>query len=124
MSHFITQPSEIPLLNLALTAGFVLLAIRLAAKVGADSALKLSSTLAQHVGQVLQIVTGRDTKLANKVLGGSLEIAVILLSLLLFGPAKIGVGRNGRGTLEALQPGLGLGLRVGVKAALAEELVR
>jgi hypothetical protein len=76
------------------------------------------------VRQVLQVVAGRDAEFAHKVLGRALEVAVVLPAVVLLGPAKVGVGRDGAGALEALEAPLGLGLRARVEGALAEELVR
>lgn len=95
----------------------------LVAQVAPDRALQLGRALSQHLGQVLQVVTGGDTEFPHKVLGGALQVAIVLAVVLLLGSAEVGVGRDGRGALEALQAGLGLGLRVGVVLALAEELI-
>lgn len=62
-----------------------------APQVAPDGALQLGSALAKDLGEVLQIVTGRDTELPDKVLGGSLEIAVVLGGLVFVGTAEVGV---------------------------------
>lgn len=80
-----------------------------AAQIAANGALKLAGSFAKHLLQVLEVIAGRDAKFADKVLGRSLNVAV-LLRLLLIVTAKVGIGRNGRGALEALQACLGLGL--------------
>ena len=95
-----------------------------APKVGPDSALQPTSTLAQKVGKVLQVVAGGDTKLPDEVLSCGLQVAVILGRVVLLRAAEVGVGRDGGGALESLQSGLGLGLCVGIEGTLAEELVR
>lgn len=95
----------------------------LVAQVAPDCALQLGRALSQHLGQVLEVVAGGDAEFPHKILGGGLQVAVILAVVLLLGSAEVGVGGDGRGALEALQAGLGLGLRVGVVLALAEELV-
>lgn len=98
-------------------------AARLVAKVAADGTLQSRRALAHQVAQVLQVVAGSDAKLTHKVLGGRLQIAVVLLFLLL-GAAKVRVGRDGRRAVESLEARLGLGLRVGVIGTLAKILVR
>ena len=70
-------------------------------EIRANSSLQPRSTFAQDVGQVFQVIASRDAKLAHKVLGRGFEVAVILLGLVL-GPAKVSVGRDRRGALEAL----------------------
>lgn len=94
-----------------------------AAEVRTDGSLEPRGTLSQDMAQVLEVIAGRDAKLANKVLGRRLEVAVLLLDFPLW-PSKVSVGGNGRGTLKSLQPSLGLGLGVGVKRSLAKVLVR
>ena len=89
-----------------------------------NSPLQPAGAFTQQMRQVLQVVTGRNTELADEVLGRALEIAVVLSRVLVLRPAEVGVGRDGAGSLEPLEAGLGLGLGVGVEGALAEELVR
>jgi hypothetical protein len=98
----------------------------LVVKVVPNRTLQLGGTVAQHARQVLEIIAGGDTELANEVFRGSLEIAVVLdasSALLVLGAAEVGVGRNGLGAFEALQACLGFGLRGGVVGAFAKELV-
>lgn len=98
---------------------------RSAAEVGPDGALQLRGALAEGAAQVLEVVAGRDAEAADKVLGGRLEVAVVVDGrVVLVGPAEVGVGRDGRGALEALEARLGLGLGVGVVVAPAKVLVR
>lgn len=96
--------------------------ICLVAKVRSDGSLEPGGHLARHLCQVLEIITGRDAKLAHKVLGRRLEIAILLLRLILRS-SKVSIGRDGTRALEALESGLGLSLGVGVKGTLAEEFV-
>jgi hypothetical protein len=63
----------------------------LAVQVAADRRLQAGRALADSTGQVLEIVTGSDAELADKVLGRGLQVAVILTSILLFGTAKVGI---------------------------------
>lgn len=65
---------------------------RSAAQVAPDGALQLGRPLAHELCQVLEIITGREPKLADKVLGGSLEVAVLTRGHFLVGSAKISVG--------------------------------
>lgn len=95
-----------------------------APKVIPNSALQLARSLAQQVSQILQVVARGNSKLPDKVLRGGLQVAVLLAAVLFLGAAEVGVGRDGRGAFESLQPALRLGLRAGVEGALAEELVR
>ena len=98
----------------------------LVVKVVPNRTLQLGGTVAQHARQVLEIIAGGDTELADEVFGGSLEIAVVLNtsgSLLIFGTAEVRVGRDGLRAFEALQTCLGFGLRGWVVGAFAEELV-
>lgn len=64
----------------------------LAPKVSPNSPLQFTSSLAEQVGQVLQVVAGRDTELAHKVLGGRFQVAVLLARVLLLGASEVGVG--------------------------------
>jgi hypothetical protein len=89
-----------------------------------NSPLQPPRPLADQVRQVLEVVAGRDAELADEVLGRALEVAVVLARVVLLGAAEVRVGRDGAGALEPLQALLGLGLRVRVEGALAEELVR
>lgn len=78
--------------------------------------------------QVLQIVTGRDTELADKVACRALQVAVVAVveraaGTILLGPAKVGIAGDGGGALEALQAGLGFRLCTRVEGGAAEELV-
>lgn len=93
------------------------------AQVASDRALQLGRALSQYLGQVLQVVTGGDTEFPHKVLGSTLQVSVVFAVVLVLGSTEIGVGGDGRGALEALQAGFGLGLGVRVELALAEELV-
>lgn len=96
--------------------------MHLVAQVAPDRALQLSGTLTQDLGQVLEVITGRNSKFANEVLSSRLQVAILLGGLLL-SASEVRIGRDGCGTLESLQSGLGLGLTVGVELALAEELI-
>jgi len=98
----------------------------LVVKVVPNRTLQFGRAIAQHARQVLKIVASGDTELAHEVLCGGLEIAVVLNAsgaLLVFGTAKVGIGRDGLGAFEALQTCLGFGLRGWVVGAFAEELV-
>lgn len=98
-------------------------AAKLRVQVGPDGTLQPGCTLAQGAGKVLEIIASSDSELADKILGRRLEVAIVILDLLILGPSKVGVGGDGGGTLKALEARLSLGLRVGVKRALAEILV-
>lgn len=83
-------------------------------------------TLAGHVDQVLEVVAGRETEFANKVLGRGFEVAVLAVleaGHVVLGAPKVGVGRDARRALEPLKARLGLGLDVGVERTAAEKLV-
>ena len=98
----------------------------LVVKVVPNRTLQLGGTVAQHARQVLEIIAGGDTELANEVFRGSLEIAVVLdtsSTLLVLGAAEVGVGGDGLGAFEALQARLGFGLRGWVVGAFAKEFV-
>lgn len=97
----------------------------LAPEVAPDGALEAGSAFAESLGELLQVVAGRDAKLADQVLGSALEVAVVVgRANVLLGPAEVGVGRDGRRALEALQPRLRLGLNRRVEVTLAKELIR
>lgn len=87
-----------------------------------DRALQLAGTLTNHVGQVFQIVSSCDSKLAHKILGSRLEVTIVL-NLLFLLPSKVGIRGDGRGSLESLESRLGFGLSIGVVGALAKVLV-
>ena len=55
----------------------------------ANSALQPRGALAKEVGQVLNVVAGGDAELADKVLCGALEVAVVVLGRVVFGPPKV-----------------------------------
>jgi hypothetical protein len=42
--------------------------------------------------KLLQVIPRRDAKLADKVLGRRLQITIILLTRLVLGPTKVGIG--------------------------------
>ena len=67
-----------------------------------DCTLKPGSSFAQRASQVVQIITGGDTKPANEVLGGALEVTVVVHGLFVFGTAEVRVGGDGCCSLEAL----------------------
>jgi hypothetical protein len=114
-SHSSIPPSSPALLN----------TLHLAPEIIPNSPLQLSRPLTHEIRQILQVVPSRDAKLAHEVLGGGFQIAVLVgAGFIVFVTAKVGIGGDGAGALEALQSGLGLGLRVGVEGSLAEELVR
>jgi len=91
-------------------------------KISSNSTLQPRSTFSKRGRKIVDVISRRDTKLADKVLGRGLEVAVVLLGLGLRA-AKVGVGRDGGGTLEALEASLGFGLHGGVVGTLAEEFV-
>jgi hypothetical protein len=64
---------------------------RSAAQIGPNSALQLGGTLAEDLGQVLQVVTGRDPKLPDKVLSSSLEVAVLLAVVVILRAAEVSI---------------------------------
>lgn len=74
----------------------------LTAQISANGALQPRSALANHLRQVLEVVAGGDAKLADKVLGCRLQVAIVAGGGLLLGTPKVGVGRDGRRTLETL----------------------
>jgi len=86
-------------------------------------ASQLSSALACHTDQILQIIARRNAELAHKILRGALQIAVLLPGHVVLRPAEVRVAADGLRALEALQPGLRFGLRVGIEGAFAKELV-
>lgn len=57
-----------------------------------DRTLQLGRALAQHACQVLKIVAGRDAEFADKIFGGSLEVAVVFFLHVVFWTAEVGVG--------------------------------
>jgi hypothetical protein len=65
---------------------------RLRVEIIANSALQPRGALAEQVGQVLDVVASRDAKLAHKVLCGALEVAVVVLGRVVFGPPEVRVG--------------------------------
>ena len=65
---------------------------RLAAEVGTDSPLQLRSALADEVAQVLEVVTGSDAELADKVLRRTLQVAVVVRRILVLWSPEVGVG--------------------------------
>ena len=82
--------------------------------------------LAKHTGQTFEIITGRDAKLANKVLRCRFQVAIVISTAsrrFIFWTAEVCIGTDGRGTFKALEPRLGFGLNGRVEGALAEELV-
>jgi hypothetical protein len=93
-------------------------------KIASNSTLQLSSTLTQDLGQVVQIITSRDTKLPDEILSCRLEITVVFSSINLVRSAEICVGGNRGGTLETLKTILRFCFGVGVEVALSEEFVR
>jgi hypothetical protein len=95
----------------------------LVAQISPDGALQLGSSFAHEIAQVVQIIAGGNTKLADKILGSRLEIAIVSLGLLIRS-AKVCIGRDGRGALEPLQARLGLGLRVGIEVPPSKVLIR
>ena len=90
--------------------------------------LQLTRPLPQHLRQILQIIPGRDAKLAHEIPRRALQVAVVAilvhLQRLVLGPAEIRVAGDGRRALEALQPGFGFGLGGRVEGGAAEEFVR
>ena len=101
--------------------------MRLAVQIPRDRASELPSTLAGDVDQILEIVASGEAQSTHKILGRALEISIFPGALeagqVVLRPAEVGVGRNARRAFEALQAVLGLGLRVCVKGAAAEEFV-
>jgi hypothetical protein len=57
-----------------------------------DSPLQLGRALAEHAGQILEVVTRRDAEFAHKVLCGGLEVAVVFFGGVVFWAAEVGVG--------------------------------
>lgn len=55
--------------------------------------LQLGRSLTNKMGQVLQIITGGDTKATDKVLGCVLEVSVTVINSweLVLGPAEVGI---------------------------------
>lgn len=55
--------------------------------------LQLGRSLTDKMGQVLQIITGGDTKPTDKVLSGVLEISITVINSgeLILGPAEVGI---------------------------------
>jgi hypothetical protein len=43
------------------------------------------------MAQVLEVITGRDTKLAHEILGSRLEVPIVFFDFFI-GAAKVGVG--------------------------------
>lgn len=74
---------------------------RSASEVSADGTLQLLAGLAGQLAKVLQVVASGNTESTNEVLGGALEVTVLLLRLIL-GAAKVCVGRDGGCPLETL----------------------
>jgi hypothetical protein len=85
--------------------------------------LKPRGTLTQHLRQVLQIITSRNTKFAHEVLCGTLQITIIFTSIFILGSSEVCVRGDGGRSFETLKSLLGFGLGVGVECAFAEELV-
>lgn len=56
----------------------------LVTEVRANGSLEACGTFADNIAQILQIVTCCDAKLADKVLGSRLQIAVFLLGFILW----------------------------------------
>ena len=65
---------------------------RLAAEVGTDSPLQFRSAFADEVAQVLEVVTGSDAELADKVLRRALQVAVVVRRILVLWSPEVGVG--------------------------------
>lgn len=96
----------------------------LAVEITSNSTLKPRGTLAQHLRQILQIITSRDTKFAHKVLSSTLQITIIFTSIFLLGSSEVCVRGDGGRSFETLKSLLGFSLGVWVECAFAEELVR
>ena len=75
---------------------------------------------------ILNIISGGDTKATDKVLGCSLQVSVAVVNRrkLILGPAEVGVTGDRLCTIKVLESLLGLGLGIRVKAITSEELVR
>ena len=59
-------------------------------------ALQFHRRLASHLGQVLDVITGSNTKTSNEVFGLALQIATTSICAVIFilRPAKVGVGAD------------------------------
>ena len=101
-----------------------------AVQVTPDRTLQARADLTHGGAQTLQVVGGSNAKSAHEVARGRLHVTVAgaavtaVLGQVVLGPAEVGVAGDAGRALEALQARLGLGLRVRVEGALAEELVR
>jgi hypothetical protein len=82
----------------------------LTVEVTPDGTLKPRSTLTQHLRQVLQVISSRNSKLAHKVLRCTLKITIIISTGFLLRTSKVCVGRNGGCSFESLQSLLSFGL--------------
>lgn len=78
------------------------------------------------MGQVLEVVTGCDTKASDKVLGHILKVSVTVINRrkVILGPAEVGIAGDRSGTIEFRESLLGFRLSVGVEAVTAKELIR
>lgn len=76
--------------------------------------------------QVLDIISSRDTKAADEILGSSFHIAVTIVKriYLVFGPAEVAVARDGGSAIELAEAFLGLRLSGGIKPVTSEEFIR
>lgn len=115
-----TVSAQITIIPPLLTSPF--LSSHLTVQIIPNSTLQPLCSLSQHLRQIIQVISCRDTKLPHKVLSRTLQIPIILFRVL-FLPSKVGVRRNGTCTLKTLQTLLGFRLCVRVEGALAEELV-
>lgn len=75
----------------AAARGAHLLLHRSAAQIRADGTLEPRGALAKYMAQVLEVITGRDTKLAHEILGSRLEVPIVFFDFFI-GAAKVGVG--------------------------------
>jgi hypothetical protein len=90
---------------------------------------QFTRSLAEEIAQVLNVIPGRHPKLAHEIFGRGLNVPVVAscaagFAALVLGPAEVGIAGDGGGAAEALEAGLGFGLRVGVVGVAAEEFVR
>lgn len=90
--------------------------------------MQLLRPLTRHTDQILQIIPRRGPEPADEIPRRALQVAVVAvlvrLRQVIVRASKVRVRGDGRGALEALQPGFGLGGRGRVEVVAAEELVR
>jgi hypothetical protein len=88
--------------------------------------LQFDSAFTYKLCQVFEIITSRDTKAANEILGCTLKIAVSVVtsSEIIFRTTKVGVARDGGCPVKLAESLFSFLLRIRVEAIPSEELVR